>query len=78
MVGMTIPEMNRKLDDLNSFFTERSRQFTAKIMLHEGRFNEGDFNDFESLLNDIKTEAMQRISAFFEERFTTRSTTYES
>ena len=39
MVGMTIPEMNRKLDDLNGFFTERTRQFTAKITLHEGRFN---------------------------------------
>ena len=39
MVGMTIPEMNRKLDDLNGFFTERTRQFTAKITLHDGRFN---------------------------------------
>lgn len=76
MVGMTIPEMNRKLDDLSAFFCERTRQFTAKITLHEGRFTEVDFNDFEELLNAIKKEAMERITNFFEDRFHTRSSTY--
>lgn len=78
MVTMTIPEMNRKLDELNDFFTERARQFTTKITLHEGRFNEVDFNEFEHLLNSIKREAMDRITNFFEEKFSTRSNTYES
>ena len=78
MVGMTIPEMNRKLDELNGFFTERARQFTAKITLHEGRFTEGDFNDFEELLNSIKKDAMDKITNFFEDRFSIRSNTYET
>lgn len=78
MVGMTIPEMNRKLDELNNFFTQRARQFTSKITLHEGKFRESDFNDFEELLNSIKRDAMERINNFFEERFNTRSNTYET
>lgn len=37
---MTIPEMNRKLEEVSHFFTERSKTFTARIQLHEGRFRE--------------------------------------
>lgn len=47
---MTIPDMNRKLEEVSHFFSTRSKAFTAKIQLHEGRFREEDFNDFEKLL----------------------------
>lgn len=55
---MTIPEMNRKLEEVSQFFSTQTKAFTAKIQLHEGRFREEDFNDFERLLEDIKREAM--------------------
>ncbi len=48
---MTIPEMNRKLEEVSHFFIERSKAFTSKIQLHEGRFREEDFTDFERLLD---------------------------
>lgn len=51
MVYMTIPEMNRKLEEVSHFFIERSKAFTSKIQLHEGRFREEDFTDFERLLD---------------------------
>ena len=78
MGKMTIPEMNRKLEDLSSFFNQRSQSFITKIHLHEGRFNETDFREFEDLLAEIKKYAMDRIEQFFTERFDTRSSTYES
>lgn len=40
MVIMTIPEMNRKLEEVSLFFATRSKAFTAKIQLHEGKFRE--------------------------------------
>lgn len=46
MVYMTIPEMNRKLEEVSTFFTTRAKAFTAKIELHEGKFREEDFKDF--------------------------------
>ncbi len=40
--AMTIPEMNKRLEQMNTFFLDRTQQFNAKIQLHEGKFNPED------------------------------------
>lgn len=62
---MTIPEMNRKLEEVSHFFSTQSKAFITKIELHEGQFREEDFQEFEKLLEQIKYEAMERIRRFF-------------
>ena len=70
--------MNKKLDELETFFSTRTEAFSSTISLHEGRFTEQDYQEFEGLLEEIKTDAENRIQSFFFSRFKIRSSVYET
>lgn len=78
METATIPEMNKQLDQLSSYFTSRTQTFKTTISKHEGQFTEQDRIEFENLVEEIKKDAMDKINNFFNDKLTTRSTTYET
>ncbi len=46
--------MNKRLNELNSVFSDSTSDFLHKINLHETRFTSKDAADFECLISKIK------------------------
>ncbi len=54
MVFETIPEMNKHLEQLNTFLVDRTQVFNRNIRLHQGKITPQDISEFEILINEIK------------------------
>lgn len=75
---LTIPEMHSHLEQLNQFFSERTTYFSNKIQEHPGSYTTQDYTRFAALIEEIRTEALQRISDFFKEKHSGKTDLYES
>ncbi len=69
--------MNKRMEEMNTFFVDRTQYFNRKIRLHEARFNPEDSQEFESLINEIKVYAMDKINAFFESKMGLKCSKYD-
>lgn len=75
---LSIPEMHRHLEDLNRFYNERTSSFVSAVSSHPGKFTPADAKEFSELIEEIRSEALGRISEFFNAKFGTKSELYDS
>lgn len=54
MVKHTVPELHNTLEELSGFFKEKSILFCQSINRHEGEFTKQDYDEFTSVIEDIK------------------------
>lgn len=74
---LTIPEMHSHLENLNRFFVERTTHFTTQIQLHPGSYTGADYQQFAELIEEIRTDAMHRITEFFNRKHNTKTDIYD-
>ena len=74
---MGIPEMSKKLEELNSFFSDSKSMFIENISLHESRFKQEDVEEFQDLINQIKEDARVKIEEFMTRKLEDKSVPYE-
>ncbi len=58
----TIPEMYNYLEELNQFFSQKTNTFIEIVNSHPGKFTTQDYQEFKELIEDIRTDALSRIS----------------
>jgi hypothetical protein len=54
MVKHTIPELHNTLEELSSYFKEKTIIFCQKVGQHDGEFTHQDHEEFTSVIEDIK------------------------
>jgi hypothetical protein len=78
MMVLSIPEMHKHLEELNRFYSERTSSFISVISSHPGKFTPADARQFSELIDQIRNDALTRISLFFNAKFATKSELYDS
>jgi hypothetical protein len=74
---LTIPEMHQHLDSLNHFFSQKTSAFISLITSHPGRLTPDDLSQFADLIEEIRNDALSRISEFFNIKLSTKCELYD-
>jgi hypothetical protein len=75
---LTIPEMHKHLDDLNQFYSEKTSAFVSVISSHPGKLTSSDVNEFSELIEEIRNDALTRISEYFHNKLQVKCSLYDS
>jgi hypothetical protein len=78
MAVLSIPEMHKHLEDLNRFYSERTSEFISVISSHPGKFTPTDTKEFSELIDEIRNDALARISEYFNNKFAVKAELYDS
>ena len=72
----SIPEMHKYLEELNQFFNQKTNNFIEIVNSHPGKFTNHDYQEFKELIEDIRTDALTRISEFFTNKHSSKCELY--
>lgn len=70
--------MHKHLEGLNQFYNERTSSFISVITSHPGKFTPNDLKQFSELIEEIRAEALGKITEFFNNKFSAKSELYDS
>lgn len=70
--------MHKHLEELNQFFSQKTNAFIAIINSHPGRLTTHDYQEFKDLIEDIRADALNRITDFFSNKHSSKSELYDS
>jgi hypothetical protein len=70
--------MHKHLESLNQFFTDKTSTFVTIINSHPGQYTHDDHLQFAELIEEIRNEALLKITDFFKEKHKTKTELYDS
>lgn len=69
--------MHQHLDSLNSFFSQKTSAFVSIISSHPGRLTPDDLSQFADLIEEIRNDALSRISEYFNIKLNAKCELYD-